>query len=197
MVDTEAESREQEITAAPKGFTGRALAWLGGIAVFVIALDQITKELATKGLDPYEPVRLLGGALYLSLTRNAGAAFSMFRDFTLVFPIIAFGVAIWIGFMARTLRSVPWAISLGLILGGAMGNLTDRVFRAPGPLQGHVVDFFSLFDPHGQAFPIFNVADMALTFGVVLAILLELLGRQRDGTLLRDHKKRDQPKTDG
>jgi len=179
------EIQEQQITEAPKGFSRRALLWLGGIAVFVLALDALSKEIATKLLDPDEPVKLLGGALYLSLTRNAGAAFSLFRDFTMIFPIIALGVAIWIGFMARTLRSVPWAVALGLILGGALGNLTDRIFRAPGPLKGHVVDFFSLFDSHGQAFPIFNVADMALTFGVILAILLEVLGRHRDGTRLQ------------
>jgi signal peptidase II len=179
------ETQEPQTTDAPKGFSRRAVLWLGGIAAFVLALDALTKEIATKTLDPDEPVKLLGGALYLSLTRNAGAAFSLFRDFTMIFPIIALGVAIWIGFMARTLRSVPWAVSLGLILGGALGNLTDRIFRAPGPFQGHVVDFFSLFDPHGQAFPIFNVADMSLTFGVILAVLLEVLGRQRDGTRLR------------
>lgn len=185
------EIQEQRATGAPKKFSRRAVLWLGGIAVFVVALDVVTKELATKLLDPDEPVKLLGGALYLSLTRNAGAAFSLFRDFTMVFPIIAVGVATWIGFMARTLRSLPWAVALGLILGGAMGNLVDRVFRAPAPLQGHVVDFFSLFDPHGQAFPIFNVADMALTFGVVLAVLLEVLGRHRDGTRLRSRDEKN------
>jgi signal peptidase II len=179
------ETQEHQITEAPKGFSRTAVLWLGGIAAFALALDAVTKEIATKLLDPDEPVKLIGGALYLSLTRNAGAAFSLFRDFTMIFPIIAIGVAIWIGFMARTLRSVPWAVALGLILGGAMGNLTDRIFRAPGPFKGHVVDFFSLFDPHGQVFPIFNVADMALTFGVILAVLLEVLGRQRDGTRLR------------
>lgn len=179
------EIHERPIAEAPKGFSRRAVLWLGGIAAFVLALDALTKEIATKLLEPDEPVKLLGGALYLSLTRNAGAAFSLFRDFTMIFPIIALGVAVWIGFMARTLRSVPWAVALGLILGGALGNLMDRIFRAPGPLKGHVVDFFSLFDPHGQAFPIFNVADMALTFGVILAVLLEVRGRHRDGTRLR------------
>ena len=69
--------------------------------------------------------------------------------------------------------------------GGALGNLIDRVFRAPGVFHGHVVDFFSLFDPHGRVFAIFNVADMALTFGVILAVLLELMGRQRDWTRLK------------
>ena len=179
------EIQQQQIAESPKGFRRRAVLWLGGIAALVLGLDAITKEIATKLLDPDEPVKLLGGVLYLSLTRNAGAAFSLFRDFTMIFPIIALGVAVWIGFMARSLRSVPWGVALGLILGGALGNLTDRIFRAPGPFKGHVVDFFSLFDPHGQAFPIFNVADMALTFGVILAVLLEVLGRHRDGTRLR------------
>jgi len=182
--------QEQPVTEAPRGFSRRAVLWLGGIAALVVTLDALSKEIATKTLDPDEPVKLLGGALYLSLTRNAGAAFSLFRDFTMVFPIIALGVAIWIAFMARTLRSIPWALALGLILGGAMGNVVDRIFRAPAPFQGHVVDFFSLFDPHGQAFPIFNVADMALTFGVILAVLLEVLGRQRDGTRLRSRDEK-------
>jgi signal peptidase II len=186
-VQTEIE--EQRLEEAPRGFHGRAVGWLGGIAAFVLLLDAVSKEIATKALDPEEPVKLLGGALYLSLTRNAGAAFSMFRDFTFFFPIIALAVTAWIAWMARTVRSMPWAVALGLILGGAWGNLMDRIFRAPGPFRGHVVDFFSLFDPHGQTFPIFNVADMALTFGVVLAVLLELLGWHRDGTRLRRETK--------
>ena len=90
----------------------------------------------------------------------------------------------WIGWLARRLRSVPWAVALGLVLGGALGNLGDRLFRAPGFLVGHVVDFVSVFSPDGHYFAIFNVADSALTCGVVLAILLEVTGRRRDGTRL-------------
>jgi signal peptidase II len=165
--------------------TRRALAAMAAAVLGAVGLDLLTKQLATRFLDPDEPVKLLGGAVYLSLNRNAGAAFSLFSDFTFIFPVIATVVIIWIGWMARTLRSVPWGIALGLVLGGALGNLIDRIFRAPGTFHGHVVDFFSLFDPHGQVFAIFNVADMALTFGVILAVLLELLGRQRDGTRLR------------
>lgn len=182
------ENQEQE-TVRPRG---KALTLLAVVSVSAILLDQVTKEIATKNLDPFEPVKMFGGLLYLSLTRNPGAAFSMFRDATFIFPLIALAVTGWILWMSRTLRSVPWAIGLGLVLGGALGNLMDRLFRAPSPFHGHVVDFFSLFDPHGQAFPIFNVADMALTFGVCLLVLLELLGRQRDGTQLpsrRESKK--------
>jgi len=126
--------------------------------------------------------------VYLTFTRNAGAAFSLGAGYTWIFPIFAvvvIGVIIW---FARRLGSVPWAIALGLIAGGALGNLGDRLFRAPGPLQGHVVDFISLFDADARYFAIFNTADMALTFGVALAILLELTGRQRDGGRLRSER---------
>ncbi len=182
MVQTDVEQKPPAGTAVRA--SGRALMAMAIAVLTAVGLDLVTKQLATRFLDPDEPVKLLGGALYLSLTRNPGAAFSLFRDFTFIFPVIAVVVIVWIGWMARTLRSVAWGIALGLVLGGAMGNLIDRLFRAPAPFHGHVVDFFSLFDPHGQVFAIFNVADMALTFGVILAVLLELLGRQRDGTRL-------------
>jgi signal peptidase II len=83
--------------------------------------------------------------------------------------------------LSRRLRSAAWALALGLVLGGAFGNVGDRLFRAPGFLTGHVVDFASLFAPNGRYWAIFNVADAALCCGVVLAVLLELTGRRRDG----------------
>jgi hypothetical protein len=88
---------------------------------------------------------------------------------------------------------VPWAIALGLVLGGALGNLGDRLFRAPGPFQGHVVDMISLFAPYGEQFAVFNIADSCLTVGVVLAVLLELTGRQRDGSRLAKKARSDDP----
>jgi signal peptidase II len=148
----------------------------------VVGLDQLTKHLALQELTDREPVRILGGLVYLSLTRNSGAAFSMASDHTWVFPLVTLVVIGWIAFMAARLRSVPWAVALGLVLGGALGNFTDRIFRAPGPLLGHVVDMISVFGPYGRHFPVFNIADSALTCGVVLAIVLEFTGRQRDGT---------------
>jgi signal peptidase II len=160
----------------------RAIALLAVTAVVVLLADFGTKHLALTTLEDRDPVRLLGGAVYLTLTRNSGAAFSLGSDYTWVFPLITTAVAGWICWMAVRLRSVPWAISLGLVLGGALGNMTDRIFRAPGVFVGHVVDMVSLFDPYGQAWPIFNLADSALVSGVVLAILLELTGRQRDGS---------------
>nr|WP_067498152.1 signal peptidase II [Actinoplanes sp. TFC3] len=155
---------------------------LGVTAVLAVVLDQLVKELSTKGLTEGEPVRILGGLVYLSLLRNSGAAFSLGSGFTWVFPLVTLAVICWIAWMATRLRSVPWAIGLGLVLGGALGNLGDRLFRAPGVFQGHVVDMISVFGPYGEYFAVFNIADACLSVGVVLAVLLELTGRQRDGS---------------
>jgi signal peptidase II len=158
------------------------VAVLATTALLAVVLDQVVKELSTKGLTEGEPVRILGGLIYLSLLRNSGAAFSLGSGYTWVFPLVTIVVIGWIGYMARKLRSVPWALALGLVLGGALGNLGDRLFRAPGPFQGHVVDMVSLFGPYGEYFAVFNIADSCLSVGVVLAVLLELTGRQRDGS---------------
>ncbi|MGX7675248.1 signal peptidase II [Plantactinospora sp. DSM 117369] len=179
--------------AAPRRTRRVAVTVLLATAVLAWLADLGTKHLALAALTDRDPVRLLGGAVYLTLTRNSGAAFSLASDHTWVFPLVTAGVIGWIGWMAARLRSLPWAISLGLVLGGALGNLTDRIFRAPGPFVGHVVDMVSLFDPYGQVWPIFNLADSALVSGVVLAVLLELGGRQRDGTRLRSRPKRTDP----
>ncbi|MEV4657587.1 signal peptidase II [Micromonospora sp. NPDC049301] len=159
----------------------RAVAILTGVALVALLADLATKHLALATLTDREPVQLLGGLVYFSLTRNSGAAWSIGADHTWVFPLITIGVVGWIVWMALRLRSLPWAVSLGLVLGGALGNLVDRIFRAPAPFHGHVVDMISLFDPYGQVWPVFNLADSSLVCGVLLAVLLELTGRQRDG----------------
>ncbi|SCG41937.1 signal peptidase II [Micromonospora echinaurantiaca] len=180
------------MTAAPSAEPGRAepggrrlrpraVALLGAVALVALVADVVTKHWALAALTDREPVRLLGGAIYLSLVRNSGAAWSIGSDHTWVFPLITIGVVGWIIWMALRLRSTPWAVSLGLVLGGALGNLMDRIFRAPAPFHGHVVDMVSVFGPYGEYFPVFNVADSSLVCGVVLAVLLELTGRQRDG----------------
>jgi len=172
-------------TAAVSGPRGKALAVLVAAAPIVLLIDVVTKQLAVSGLEGRESVRLLGGAVYLLLVRNSGAAFSLGTGYTFVFPLITVAVVAWIVWTAHKLRSVPWALALGLVLGGALGNLTDRIFRAPGPFVGHVVDFISVFDANGQGFPVFNAADSALCVGVGLAVLLELTGRRVDGTRTR------------
>jgi signal peptidase II len=161
---------------------GRVLLVLGVVAVLAVIIDQVVKEISTNELVEGEPVRVLGGLIYLSLLRNSGAAFSLGSDYTWIFPLVTVAVVTWIGFMARRLRSVPWALALGLVLGGALGNLIDRLFRAPSFMHGHVVDMVSLFGPYAEYFAVFNIADACLSVGVVLAVLLELTGRQRDGT---------------
>jgi len=171
-----------ERAAVPAKPTVVAIAVLAIAAVLVVGLDLWTKQLALTALSDGSTVRLLGGAVYFDLTRNSGAAFSIGTDVTFVFPLVAIVVLGLILWFARQLRSWPWALAMGLVLGGAMGNLIDRLFRAPAPLHGHVVDFISVFAPNGDAFPIFNTADSALFCGVVLAIILEFTGRRRDGT---------------
>jgi signal peptidase II len=163
----------------------RSIALLGAAGVVVLLIDILTKQLAVSELAGREPVRLLGGAVYLDLIRNSGAAFSLGAGYTFIFPVITIAVVAWIGWTSRRLRSAPWALAFGLVLGGALGNLTDRIFRAPGPMVGHVVDMVSLFAPRGEVFAVFNVADAALSVGVALALLLELTGRRVDGTRTR------------
>jgi signal peptidase II len=169
----------------------RALGVLGATVLAVLAIDLLTKQLALTNLGDGSRKELLGGLVWLDLTRNSGAAFSIGAGYTWVFPLIALVVMGAILYLARRLRSTPWALSLGLILGGALGNFIDRLFRAPGPLQGHVVDFISVFGPAGEKFPIFNAADSSLFCGVVLAIVLEFTGRRRDGTRLQPESRPD------
>ena len=139
-------------------------------------------------LEGHEPVELLGGAVYLVLVRNPGAAFSLATGYTWVLSLVAVAVVVVIARIARRLRSTGWAVALGLVLGGALGNLADRIFRAPGPLQGHVVDVVSLFAPDGSVWPVFNLADSSIVTGGVLLVLLALTGRELDGTrVVRQH----------
>jgi signal peptidase II len=155
---------------------------LGVIAVLVLLADLLTKILAVSRLAGREPVELLGGAVYLVLVRNPGAAFSLATGYTWVLSLVALGVVVVIARIAPRLRSAGWAVALGLVLGGALGNLADRIFRAPGPLQGHVVDVVSLFAPDGSVWPVFNLADSCIVSGGVLLVLLALTGRELDGS---------------
>jgi signal peptidase II len=126
-------------------------------------------------------VRILGGAIYLDIARNSGAAFSLGTGFTVLLTIVALAVVAIILRTASRMRSIGWAIALGLILGGALGNLADRIFREPGVGRGHVVDWISLFGPYGEHWPIFNLADSAICCGAVLAAVLAIVGIELDG----------------
>jgi signal peptidase II len=158
---------------------------LVAVAVLALGIDVLTKVLAVAKLEGNPPVRLVGGALYLVVIRNSGAAFSMATGLTWVLSLIALGVAVAIGWIAPRLRSVGWAIGLGLVLAGALGNLIDRIFRAPGPLRGHVVDFLSLFSNDGSGWAIFNIADSCICVGGALIVLLAAFGRDYDGGVSR------------
>ena len=147
------------------------------VAVTVLVADIISKVIVVATLSGRPPVRLLGGLLTLRVDRNPGAAFSIGTSMTIVFTAIAVGVIIFILRTSRRIRSTAWAVTLGLLLGGATGNLTDRLLRAPGPLRGYVVDWIQL--PH---WPVFNVADSAIVCGGILAVLLAARGLSIDGT---------------
>ncbi|MCP2304355.1 signal peptidase II [Actinokineospora globicatena] len=160
-------------------------------ALLVYAADLVTKIIVTASLAGEAPIRLLGGAVYLQLVRNPGAAFSMATGMTWLFTLIAAGVVVAIIWILPKLRSTGWALGLGLVLAGAMGNLTDRIFRAPAVFQGHVVDFVSVFAPDGDFFPVFNVADAGISVGGVLIVVMALLGRDYDGTITRKPRKEE------
>ncbi len=142
-----------------------------GVAVGAWLVDLVTKTLALHKLDPSDPVDAVGSLLRLHLTGNPGAAFSTGTGATpliSLFAIAAFGVVLWLSFRVR---DTVWAWAFGLLLAGIAGNLTDRLFREPGPLRGHVIDFLEL--PH---WPIFNVADICINIAAVLIIIQSLRG---------------------
>jgi signal peptidase II len=139
----------------------------------VCALDVVSKILAVAELSGRPPVTLLGGLITLQLHRNGGAAFGFGPSFTAVYALIAAGVLAAILRASGRLRSWLWAAALGLVLGGAAGNLVDRLFRSPGPMRGFVIDWIKL--PY---FPeTFNIADSAVTVGVALLILASIRGQ--------------------
>jgi signal peptidase II len=154
----------------------RRIGTLLTVAVVVLLVDVVSKHLAVANLTEREPREVLGDLLVLRLVRNAGAAFGFAQGATIVFTAVAAVVVIVILRIARRLRSTSWAFALGLVLGGAIGNLADRIFREPGVLRGHVVDFLEL--PH---WPVFNLADSAIVSGGVLMVLLSLRGIPYDG----------------
>jgi signal peptidase II len=141
------------------------------VAVTGLTADLVTKIIAVTQLEPLASVRLLGGLLTLRLIRNPGAAFSQGQRFTYVFAIAGIVVLTFV-----IIKLVPrighpaWAVAIGLLCAGVAGNLTDRLFRPPGVLRGHVIDFLEL--PY---WPIFNVADMCITAAAIMIIFLSVV----------------------
>jgi signal peptidase II len=166
----------EQSQTAPAPATRRTTVLFAVVALLAVAADQITKAIALRALTPGETVDLVGSVLRLNLVRNSGAAFSIGAGFTLVLTLIATGVVIVVLRLSRRLRSKVWTVALGLLLGGALGNLTDRFFRDPGPLRGHVIDFLEL-----PRWPIFNLADTAVVCAAVLMVVQTFRGVSLDG----------------
>ncbi|MGI5351871.1 signal peptidase II [Streptomyces sp. CA-250714] len=178
-VRSEAERTEEE-PAAPAQ-RRRRISVLIGVAGLAFVLDLLSKLVVVAKLENHAPVELLGPWLQLNVIRNAGAAFGIGEALTILLTAIAVAVVVVIARIARKLYSTPWAIALGLLLGGACGNLTDRIFRTPGVFQGAVVDFIA-----PKHFAVFNLADSAIVCGGILIVLLSFRGLDPDGTVHRD-----------
>ena len=161
-------SSDVVVTPGPRG---SLLPITLSVAGVVLLLDQLTKWLAVTYLEGQPSVEVIGPLVKFTLVRNPGAAFSLGGGYTVIFSLLAVVVAVVIIRTARSLGSKAWAIALGGLLGGALGNLLDRIFREPGFMRGHVVDFIQL--PY---WAIFNVADMAVVFSAVLIVILTLRG---------------------
>ncbi len=160
---------------------------LAAVAVPIYIADQLTKAWVSANLEPGQPRDLLGSVVRLNLIHNSGAAFNIATGATWVLTLIASAVVVFILFTARRLGSRGWALALGLLLGGALGNLTDRMLRAPGPGRGEVVDFLQL-----PNFPIFNIGDSAIVTAACLIGLLAFRGISVDGTRAHDHAPKHQ-----
>jgi signal peptidase II len=184
---------DQDVPAVSPG--RRRTGLLAATATATLLLDVLSKIVVVAILEGRPAVELLGGGLYLVVYRNSGAAFSMATGLTWLLSLIALGVVVAIVRLAPRLRSVGWAFALGLVLGGALGNLVDRLLRAPGPLRGRVVDFLSLLAPDGSVWPVFNLADSAIVCGGAVLVLLAATGRDFAGA--RDQRRSGGPGSGG
>ena len=160
----------------------RALVALVVVTLAVVLVDQATKAWAVAVLEPRlaagdGPIPIIGSALFLTFYENPGASFGLATGFTWILTAVAIAVVVGVVRISRRLSSLPWAIALGALLGGALGNLGDRLLRAPGFAIGHVVDFIGF----GSWF-VNNIADIAITLGAVAMVVLALMGIDVDGS---------------
>ena len=139
------------------------------VALVVVAIDRVTKIWAVDALGDGEVIVLFDPWMQLRLVYNSGAAFGFAGGYTAVITVIAIGVVVAILRMARRLRNVWWAVALGGILGGALGNLIDRMTQEPAPFRGYVIDFIEW-----PGFPVWNLADAAIVGSVALIVVLSL-----------------------
>ncbi len=165
------------------------------LAVLVLAADQFSKYLALENLPLEQTVQVLGDFLSLYLVKNPGAAFSFGAGATWIFTIALAAVAVLIVWLAVTrVRSRVWAVTLGLLLGGVLGNLTDRLLREPGFAVGHVIDFINTPWMWFWMNPaIYNVADIFIVCDMIVIAVLVLMGVHMDGT--REPRRRAKDET--
>lgn len=171
---------------APSKQGSRALILLALVAVGIFALDQVSKYLIVAHMTEGEVVRVLGDVLQWHFVRNPGAAFSLASGSTWIFSIIAAAVVVFIVWFARRIRSLSWGLVFGLLLGGVLGNLTDRLLREPSFGEGHVVDFVST---PWMIPAIYNVADMSIVISMVIFMLLTIRGIGLDGRRVAETSK--------
>jgi signal peptidase II len=160
----------------PQRSRARLAALFAGTALAAYALDLGSKLLAVARLSDRPDVPVLGDLLVLHLTRNPGAAFSTGTEYTVVLSCVAIAAVLVVLYLSRRVGTVSWAVALGLLLAGVAGNLTDRLFRAPGPMRGHVIDFLML-----PNWPVFNVADMCIDTAAALILIQAFRGIRIDG----------------
>lgn len=162
----------------------RARLLLAGVALTAYAVDVVTKIVAVEQLEGRAaPVPVLGEVLQLTLVRNPGAAFGAGTQFTVALSLFAAVAAVAVLVLARRVRSTFWAVGLGLLLAGVLGNLTDRLLREPGPLRGHVVDMLVL-----PSWPVFNVADVCINLAAGVILVQAFRGVRLDGSREADHE---------
>jgi signal peptidase II len=147
------------------------------VAVVALLADVLSKQLAVRELTGRAPVDVVGDFLQLRLVRNPGAAFSAGASLTPVISVVAVIATVVVVYYVFRVRHRVWALALGLLLAGVAGNVLDRLFRAPGPFRGHVVDFFAL-----PNWPVFNVADICINIAGVLFVILLVRGVPLDGS---------------
>ncbi|GAB2510480.1 signal peptidase II [Nocardiopsis aegyptia] len=151
------------------------------VALTAILVDLATKQWVLATFSEGESVDVIGSFLQFTLVFNTGAAFSLGTGYTWVFTIIASCVVLTIAYIGRRVRSVWWGVTLGLMMGGAAGNLVDRFFRDPAPFHGAVVDFIRL-----PNYPVFNIADSCVVVGAILVVVLTFKGLGMDGAIVED-----------
>ena len=152
------------------------MALFGAVAVTAYVVDVVSKVVAVSRIEPGTNTPVVGDLLQLTLVRNSGAAFSTGTSLTVLlscFAVAAAGAVLW---FARRLADRLWAVGLGLLLAGVLGNLTDRLLRAPGPMRGEVIDFLRL-----PSWPVFNVADMCINAAAVVILVQAFRGVGLDG----------------